>query len=334
MASGQQSWPREPSRFRDATQSSSARKLGCFEQVIRKLVSKPNRLVRLKHAGLRPAAMPTYVVHARWLTHRAHAIIQTLRQLHERDQRALDLTAVLGAETEELRALDSWSLACVHSPVPTRWNSGMHLGTLSLALKHQMVYYDVVQRKLPSALVLEDDALLPQDLWELYAAICLPTDAGVFFLGSYAERRGRLSYYYLHGASRANPNGYRVAWNQSCSRAGSRYKRKAVFRRQPDRYPTILGTIAYIIFQQGAREVLGPVHAPADITLSLLSEVGKDCIIGGNNSTCPFRGPRNQYAPAVWLVGPNVTLKGATHEAGGLASQRGLRNRTRSTATA
>ena len=94
-----------------------------------------------------------------------------------------------GAETEELRALDSWSLACVHSPVPTRWNSGMHLGTLSLALKHQMVYYDVVQRKLPSALVLEDDALLPQDLWELYAAICLPTDAGVFFLGSYAERR-------------------------------------------------------------------------------------------------------------------------------------------------
>ena len=42
---------------------------------------------------------------------------------------------------------------------------GMPNGTLSLALKHKLASLDMLARHLPSALIVEDDAMLPVHLW-------------------------------------------------------------------------------------------------------------------------------------------------------------------------
>ena len=52
-------------------------------------------------------------------------------------------------------------------------------GTMSLALKHQLAYRDILLCELPAALILEDDSVLPGDLWARLADFEVPSDAQV-----------------------------------------------------------------------------------------------------------------------------------------------------------
>lgn len=233
--------------------------------------------------------MPVYVAHAAHLRRRRRAIEAQLRTLG-----APDVTFVLCADAGEVASLDVATRRCLHpSYLRTAWSppSG-HLsnGTLSLALKHRLAHWHVVQRGLPAALVLEDDALLPADLWSTLAQYRVPPDASLFFLGSYSRSANpRLTLSALPAVEGTSPPVHRRVWTL-----------------QP---PHILGTVAYVVFAAGARALqLRPVSAEADVDLSLLSP---QC---GGAQRCANAAPPHQYGPTTWLVWP--AAEGNTHASG------------------
>ena len=254
--------------------------------------------------------MPIYIMHAPVLKHRHDHMRQQLVNLH-----AVDVTWVYCANKEDLSVsnLGAEHRRCLHPCMaPTHWTkvnttTGAQLpmpeGTLSLAVKHKLAQYDMLRRWLPSALLLEDDAVLPADLWSSLARFALPADADIFYLGSYSSRTSA-------GTLSEHP---RVASKQESS--------LSLHWRDASRFPAILGTIAYVLFASGARRLTSqPVLANADIAVSFFpfmrgaGEAEARCVSHGVNFT--LDAPPTQVGPARWLVWPAskaVIGGGGTH---------------------
>ena len=106
--------------------------------------------------------------------------------------RAADVTWVICANAAEVRALDDERRRCVHPCLRGGKGGLLSNGTLSLALKHRIASTDLLRRNLPSALVFEDDATVPPDLWsQMHRYRSLPTDAAIFYVGVAIDRSRR-----------------------------------------------------------------------------------------------------------------------------------------------
>ena len=139
----------------------------CFQQALSGLANQPclHRVSYICHRGnssalqptrwpcLRPLlTIPMYVLHAPWLQ---------ARQVNMRKQlaaiAAADVTWVKCINKDTVSALSIWQRSCLYpcsispdgSPMP------MSNRTLSLALKHKLAYWDMLERHLPAALVLK-----------------------------------------------------------------------------------------------------------------------------------------------------------------------------------
>ena len=138
-------------------------------------------------------------------------------------------------------------------------------GTVSLALKHKLACFDMLQRNLPAALILEDDAVLPLDLWGMMARVFLPASANIFWMGSYSRRTnvGTLSDHEpVHLAASTAPLSSHSGPISSQHAGGLIH----VYRRSPAKFPTILGAVSYVMFASGARIVASePVTPAADL---------------------------------------------------------------------
>jgi hypothetical protein len=197
----------------------------------------------------------------------------------------------------------------------THWSSSdatLTNGTLSLALKHQLAYLDIIHRALPKALILEDDSVLPPDLWgalDAYLRI-IPADAHIFYAGSYSP----------------NPRGGSLRDADVVGRAAMDVKSRwlappTLHVRTPwqtnGTRPAIVGSNAYIVTLSGARTLLQPVVAETDVQLSLLSPtplckrtprtcfppVGlQGCGAIVPRSGCGITAPPHQYGPTRWLI--------------------------------
>lgn len=210
-------------------------------------------------------------------------------------------------------------------------------GTLSLALKHRLAYADLLRRGLPAALVLEDDATVPPDLWAQLARLAIPPGFAVFYLGSYSARMttGTLGHEPLApparvGLARSTP----VHVRRNCSVRALRTGTSGLGS-------CIVGANAYVVSSRGASELLdSPLRLEADLALSLLlaeesPKCGRLCSCGlraspphgawewagrgggsgrhappsGPSSACrlPWRSaPQPQYGPARWLIGQDL----------------------------
>eukprot|EP00326_Haptolina_ericina_P028470 CAMPEP_0181173442 /NCGR_PEP_ID=MMETSP1096-20121128/3002_1 /TAXON_ID=156174 ORGANISM="Chrysochromulina ericina, Strain CCMP281" /NCGR_SAMPLE_ID=MMETSP1096 /ASSEMBLY_ACC=CAM_ASM_000453 /LENGTH=154 /DNA_ID=CAMNT_0023261271 /DNA_START=119 /DNA_END=583 /DNA_ORIENTATION=+ len=123
----------------------------------------------------------------------------------------------------------------------------------------------------------------------------VPTDADVFYCGSYSSRAAVAA---LGGMPNPSP---RVNDTQG----------PPVHLRVPGSGPAIIGASAYIIFASGAATMLRqPVLAEADIALSLLTPTS---MCGTHSPRCPLAAPGRQYGPARWLVGQDSAGGGRTH---------------------
>ena len=89
----------------------------------------------------------------------------------------------------------------------------------------------MLQRKLTAALVLEDDATLPTDLWVAMERISLPPTAQLFWMGSYSRRTnvGTL-------ASHPFADGTTLS-----TASGSKSKPVAIHKRNGTMFPPIFG---------------------------------------------------------------------------------------------
>ena len=244
---------------------------GCLERTALVGVTQPINAIAL------------YVAHARRLRRRRRSLETRLQAVG-----APDVTFVLCADTDEISRLDAARRQCLHPEYArTRWSSAagrLSNGTLSLALKHRLAHWDMHRRKLSAALVIEDDALLPVDLWLQLARYRLPADADLFFLGSYSKN--------------VNARMTLSAAPQVTSPVNSTSE-PSVHRRERGREPYLLGTVAYVVFARGAAAMQRPVYAEADVDLSLLA-LRRHCTI----TRCTNVAPPNQYGPTRWIAWP------------------------------
>ena len=145
-------------------------------------------------------------------------------------------------------------------------------GTVSLALKHKLASFDMLQRNLSAALVLEDDAVLPLDLWGAMARVLLPPTAQIFWMGSYSRRTnvGTLAdHRHVRLVSHAAPLSTHAGPSSGFGGAID------VYRRDAGRFPVILGAVSYVVYASGARIVSSePVTTAADIAISYFPRHG------------------------------------------------------------
>lgn len=242
---------------------------------------------RLPRAGAATAAAyPVYALVSRNLPERWSRLQARLNLLG-----GDDIHLITCADRQDVDALSAAERRCLHPEyvVTRRWGHralGLSNGTISLALKHQIAYSEVVRRGLPAALVVEDDAAVPPDLWRRVSEYAMPADAAVFYLGSYS----------------ANPRGGTLHTEPALPGTSP-----AVHRRRNGTEPHIIGTLAYLVFQRGAKALLSPVRVEADLALSLLGP-SRPC-----GSPCPIRAPREQYGPRQWLVAPDPASRQNSH---------------------
>ena len=280
----------------------------CFQQALSGLANQTclHRVSYTCHRGnssalqptrwpcLRPLlTIPIYVLHAPWL----HA-----REMNMRKQlaaiAAADVTWVKCINNDTVSALSIWQRSCLYPcPGVTRYTSFSQDGspmpmsnrTLSLALKHKLAYWDMLERHLPAALVLEDDAAVPADLWAQLGQFHVPTDASIFWLGSFGTR-GTLS---RHPQVQGDP--------------------MKLHRRNASRFPRFLDGLSYIIFEHGAKQMMQPVLAPAGIGISYFNEL--DAGYRLDKTTCTDRRPLRlevppiQYGPPAprWISWPETS---------------------------
>jgi hypothetical protein len=210
------------------------------------------------------------------------------------------VTFIECANREDVAALSTEERACVH-PRYFRIDlkgagTAMSNGTLSLALKHAVAFLDVVHRNLPAAMVLEDDAMVPESLWRSLSGYYVPCDASIFWLSAYRQNLGVFAMRSSSAAqalpSQQGPTVYRRLENFSGS--------------------GLLSTAGYIIFARGAISMLThPVYAPADIGLACMTP---QCVGGVSPADLELGSPRGQYGPATWLFGQNNSAgHGGTH---------------------
>ena len=164
-------------------------------------------------------------------------------------------------------------------------------GTLSLALKHRLAHRDIWRRRLPRALVIEDDVVLPPVLPSSLGRYLdlLPADASLFYVGSYSRSTNpRLTLASLPPLPGASPP----------------IHRRLNFTTSPNP-PYILGTVAYVVLARGAG-ALGsqPIRAEADVDLSLLSPTTQCQGV----SMCAVAAPDGQYGPTRWLGWQDAAL--------------------------
>ena len=295
--------------------------------------------------------LAVYVLSVPSLTRRMRRMRDRLRAAH-----ASDVTWVLCANRDDVKEFTPTTRACLHPEyIPHPWarkgdparpkSFAMANGTLSLALKHQLAAWDVVRRRLPSAIVLEDDATVPPDLWRRLADfVSIPKDADIFYLGSYSSRPsvGTLNSepVVVDGGGRAigigggSGRGRAVGGSSSSSTAAPTTasapavtltppaSRVAIHVRQNGSHPLLIGTNAYIVFAKAASALIKPVRAEADIWLSLLDTPTQCRTQRGTagRATHPelcdrlSAPPANQYGPGSWLVGQDLQgLEQKTH---------------------
>ena len=210
-----------------------------------------------------------------------------------------DVTWVHCANRDDVRMFAAETRACLHPEYvvhpwarkgdPARPKAyAMANGTLSLALKHQLAVFDLARRRLAAAIIFEDDAMAPPDLWRKLAQFRVPTDADLFYLGSYSSRSyvGSLnSEPLVTGSGEGGGDG------------------PAIRKRRNGSNPLLIGTNAYIVFAKAASVLLKPVRAEADIWLSLLDSPNQCRLQRGTAGRAPSpqlcahlsAPPANQY---------------------------------------
>ena len=242
--------------------------------------------------------MPIYVAHAKQFKKRRQHIASQLAIVG-----AAQVVFVLCADADVVAAMNYNVYECLH-PEYTRTSWSPHdrtrlpNGTLSLAIKHRLAHFDIWRLRHPSALVIEDDAVLPAALpsqLEAYLT-ALPMDASLFYVGSYSRSTNpRLTLADLPALPNISPsihlrlNG--TAWAKP---------------------PHILDTVAYVVLAKGAA-ALGwqPIRAEADVDLSLL---GPSSQCTSSPADCYVAAPDFQYGPAQWLAWQDATVgKEVTH---------------------
>lgn len=236
--------------------------------------------------------IPFYILNTPALVERRDSVLGQLRK-----HGAADMTFVHCANRQDVASLTEHDISCLHpSMAPTRWTHvqpELATGTLSLAVKHFLAMYDMLQRHLLFAAVLEDDALLhPRFGTELISALPeIPEDAYLYFLGSYSK---------VYGTFRG---GHRDAkWPRVTQAKTEMYVRNNA--------TGILGGLGYIVFERGARALIRPIVAPADIMISLQEP--------------PLYAPGPVYGGGDYIVWPHPDFQGkkaGTHYVGSLSAR-------------
>ena len=160
----------------------------CSRRTLDELVGDGSCLRRLSLGAANRTTLPVYVAVVPVLAHRLATITRRLEAAG-----APDVTFVECANREDVQRLPPAQRACLHPHgVRTEWTMPEHLanGTLSLAVKHTLTFRDLLRRRLPAALMLEDDALVPASLWASLAPYALPCDADLFWLTAYRQNMG------------------------------------------------------------------------------------------------------------------------------------------------
>lgn len=109
------------------------------------------------------------------------------RLMHEQlaAMSAKDVTWMLCANREDVELLSPSAAACLFQGREGWAELPPSNGSRSIALKHLLAFEVVRSRNLPEALILEDDAVLPLDLWWMLASpwAARPSDAHILWLG-------------------------------------------------------------------------------------------------------------------------------------------------------
>ena len=250
---------------------------GCYEARLRAAIERvPGCLARYsfrKTTAHAPEQLPVYVVHAPFLMERGANMRRQLRALQ-----VADVTFVHCINKQEVAAFSAEDRECLHPCYAvSAWTwvddnrqlKSLHNGTLSLALKHKLVYFDVLRRQLHAALVLEDDAIVPPSLWSRLQSSTWPPDASLVYLGSYGGFTGLSSHppYPPHQADN------RTLLMRGCRSLGCVMERMPLHlplhRRDLTQSPKLIGAIGYIVFRRGAAQLHQPVMVPADLGISL-----------------------------------------------------------------
>ena len=173
--------------------------------------------------------------------------------LKERREKALsqltgfcDITLVHCLNGEDVVHFSNETLNVLHpNAAITKWSkSGTRLrpGTLSLALKHLLAIYDMLQRHVPVAAIVEDDIQFSANFETIIAKDLkdIPSDAKLYHFASYSR---------VHQTFSSFP------------------KYKSIRRRENASW--IIGGTGYIVFGPTASEFLTPIVAPWDVQFSL-----------------------------------------------------------------
>ena len=315
--------------------SSHASPHNCFSRVMRAHILREGCMERRNYSQPEGCMGPVlhqpavYVLHAVHLTARRASIEGQLMRLC-----AADVTWVLCGTKEQYETeLTDQQRFCIHPCVADSfWNptrQPMANGTISLAMKHKGAYIDMMDRNLPSAIILEDDAHLQPTIWEHLSTVRLPADATIYYLGSFTQ----------------GDNVFTSKWGDARHEKlhGQRPTGLSVHERNSSLWPAILGGVGYVMFPPGARE-LGerPIITTADIELSVepdtyridctfdekgrpkfslpgtpgFRECSNSCTVrdgSGHSKTFKLGSPNPQFGPSRWLVWPEKFLKGGTH---------------------
>lgn len=292
----------------------------CFIGVLQHLSTSPHNCLHredlsynISFASIVLPRFPVYVLHAPWLVRRHSHMKKQLLQLG-----AADVTWVKCANRDDVNALTPQQRSCAYPCVQmnrysevnrtTGFAKTLSNGTVSLALKHKLAAWDILRRRIAAALILEDDAVLPPELWTWLMRLRPPPSCQLFWMGSYSKRTN-------------------VGTLSAHTRVGD-----SVFRRNASMFPVILGAVSYVLYQSGAEIVAHePVTTPADIAISLFpregvthsakgTDAGVGAEIGGGglpyrtfpDGVCEDasgrrfeqRTPPEQYGPLQWLIWP------------------------------
>lgn len=223
--------------------------------------------------------VPFYVTHAPWLTVRRNHILGQLGRIG-----AQDVTLVLCANGDEIGHLSPRARLCIHPwTMESPWKRPGYPknGSLSLTLKHMLAMHDMLHRRLPAAIVLEDDAEFAADFPDRFMQLLahVPLDAAFFYLGSYSRHNGHLGQY---------PKIYPYYKNNSANLVRLRTDSDGIY-----------GTIGYAVFESGARQLIRPVLEAADVQFSWQKG--------------PYRAPQISYGPDRFIVWPSAGLGIGTH---------------------
>ena len=222
------------------------------------------------------ALLPFYVLHVPWQKTREELMFKGLASRHVG---VLDVTVVLCANGGDIQALSPTNRVCLHPYMAyTRWNKEsdrLANGTLSLAVKHMLACYDMLVRHLPAAVVLENDATFIKSFNQHVVSLLarVPLDAQLLYLGSYTQGPTSANNEFVH---------LPFAEGQNLS---ARTELLLHVRRNSS---SIVGTVAYVVFERGARWLIQPQIAPADIMMSYQQP--------------PINAPEPVYGPNHYIV--------------------------------